>query len=109
VLLIIFFVFLGCSLSLIFKKDDSLPFIKRIWVQFVALCFGSLVLTGVFLGWDWNKWFVWVLGIPAGLYIPRALRLIFDQAEGAKDIDDLIDKAYNTYKTVRGKKNDPQP
>ena len=108
VLLIVFFVFLGCSLSLTFKRDETLSIIKSIWVQFVAWCFGALILSGVFLGWDWNKWLVWVLGIPVGLYSARALRLIFEQAENSKDILELIENVYTAYKSVRGKKDNPQ-
>lgn len=105
VLIIIFFVFLGCSLVLTFKREETLSIGKSIWVQFVAWCFGSLILTGAFLGWEWNKWFVWVLGIPTGLYSARALRLIFEQAENSKDLIDLINNVWAAYKAVKDKGN----
>lgn len=106
--LICFFVAMGCLLALIFKKKDDLSTVKSLGVQFVGLVFGSLILCALYLAWGWNKWVVWILGIPAGLYSARTLRLIFEQAENSGTLLELIENTYKAYKAAKNQGNPPQ-
>ena len=102
VLLIIFFCFLGCALNLVLKKkDDGLSAFKSLIVQLIGWCFSSLVLCLLFLGFGWNKWLVWVLGIPAGILLTRALVLLFEDSNKQNSLRDLAANVWETYTTIK--------